>query len=304
MSAVVQCPHCGSEFDFSLRPNAWVRCATCGSTLQVEPSLTAILLSEPGKPCLEPVPNELRGTFRYLRSPRRVTQSTGKSSHTQGGDSSLRDRTCPSCGRPMVLMWDFDLSDEAFPAWVRSSFQVTRLPLLYCWTCPTPNAYLMVSDESIRSFKLDEAKYEENPLAGYTNPPDRCYIQLSPIPSRIEGLVVLANEVGCKALDESAVRDLSKYVGKRLSAWWNWEFSQLGGLPTMVQGEELVQCPNPLCPASGLPTPLLVCHRDYLMRPFAVASGDCFHELAETCSQVIFHICCLCTAIHVGYRCT
>ncbi|MHB0961530.1 MAG: hypothetical protein ACYC1V_34825 [Pirellulaceae bacterium] len=175
---------------------------------------------------------------------------------------------------------------------------------MYCWNCPTPNAYRVISDKSVRPIAIEDVKYEENPLVNYTTIPERAYISLEPIPSRIEGQIVLANEVGCEGLDKSAIRDLSKYSGNRIVAWWNWEFSQIGGLPTMVQGEELILCPNPSCPGSAIPTPLLECHREYLMRPLAVAGGDCFAELAATCTQVVFHVCWLCTTIHAGYRCT
>jgi len=159
--------------------------------------------------------------------------------------------------------------------------------------------------------KLTEKKYdpwndphEQNPFREAPSQFNCKPINLRPIPTVVEALIALAEDVGVARLDDDARSVLSQYIGQDVNSNWDLPFSQFGGLPLVMQGRREIVCPNPKCFASRLTHPYPSFDRRFLMRELAVVTKDALlDEQAFDHAQIAVHICLHCVTLHSEYRC-
>jgi len=167
-------------------------------------------------------------TFRVLARGFRVRPGTRHAKHWQGGPPTHRGVKCSLCKLPLRLIWDIDLGDPEFPEALRERLAPrNRLPIYFCCLCPKATRYHVVSDSTVRTFrpKLTSKDYdpwndphEENPFREAPAQFQRKPITIEPIPTVVEGLIALAEDVGVQRLDDDARRKLSQYVGQEVTS--------------------------------------------------------------------------------------
>lgn len=230
-----------------------------------------------------------------------VKQKTG---HWYGGAPTHRGAKCFTCKKKLRLVWDINLRDKGLPEWLVQSFpKLKRLPLYYCFNCPTATTYQLKTDTAILS--LDPAGHDggdETPYACDSGVPDelpRTPLQLTRIPTAIDALIDLEGEIGLDLFDEAARKMLSRYLGMQQTSTWDVPFSQFGGLPAMVQGHQDIQCPNPKCPS-----PKHQFDRGFHMKELAVVEKEFALGFEWVYAPLAYHICWVCGTIQGNFRCS
>src|SRR5687768_10740000 len=70
--------------------------------------------------------------------------------HWQGGPAYHEGAVCPVCDRPLLLLWDFNCSDQRFRIQGRQRFKhLERLPLYYCWPCCAEMDYRVINQKRV-----------------------------------------------------------------------------------------------------------------------------------------------------------
>lgn len=129
-------------------------------------------------------------------------------------------------------------------------------------------------------------------------------IELERMPTTIDALLCLSDEIPYDDLDEAAQRALGKYLGGKVSSGWDLVLSQVGGRPMIYQRRRDIPCPNGKCPASKLEVPYGESERRYLMKDLAVVHDTEDPHLDQICFQIVYSICRVCFSIRAEYRCT
>jgi hypothetical protein len=223
--------------------------------------------------------------------------------HWQGGPPIHRGAKCQGCKQPLMLIWDIALHDGQFPKFLAEAFApIERLPLYFCAKCGACS-YRLTSEKAIQCFEPDKDG-DESPFAEMPAELDRRRIAFARIPSPVDGILTLEDTIRFEWLDAAAVKVLHEYYGRPIKSTWDMPFSQFGGQPLFTQGHQQIVCPNQKCPASKLEHPYPDLDRDFLMKELAVVEGDADPELQKAYSQIAYHICCTCFAIHSQYRCS
>lgn len=245
-----------------------------------------------------------RNTRRFLNQPYRVLFAKSETGHWHGGPPQHRNARCFVCKKPLRLVWSIDLSDAELPDALRQAFpKLSRLPLYYCFNCPEATTYRVTSETALVC--IDAAGHEggsETPYGSETEVPTelpRLPISLQRIPSAIDGLIVLENELGFDGLDTTAQKELSKFVGRQLDSAWDFVYSQFGGQPPMVQGHWDIPCPDPKCPGISYKS-----RPGFDMKELAVAESDCLTGFQWTYAPLAFHVCWICGTIQGNFRCS
>jgi hypothetical protein len=253
------------------------------------------------------LPKHWRHSTRYMPKGFRCRDAKRKrTNHFSGGEAVHQGSVCSKCKRSLTLFWDVDLSDPQFPAFVSEAFgSIGRLPFYMCWQCLYVS-YRVVAPKEVTLFRLDSycdpLKKEESPYSDSLNVLPRRKVSFEPIPSDVEGILLLEDEVGFDALDAKARGTLDEYYGEPTRRY-NLGISQFGGGIFPYQGRRDLPCPNRKCPASKLVSPYEGV-REFLMRPLAIIDHDFEPELAKEYFQFVYYICCLCCGIRGQYECT
>jgi hypothetical protein len=246
-----------------------------------------------------------RYTSRFIQNPLKPSPGqSGSAMHFLGGPNRLRGAKCAKCSQKLAVLWDIDLADPLIDDDVRRVFNpVVRLPLLMCWQCMALS-YRIVMANSIGVFQddrqLETLEEDESPLESAPVERPRSSFSLQRIPSIDEALLLLSEAVGFDDLDAPGQKRLRSFFGKSVHTPDRETFSQLGGLPRVVQGRHQEPCPNPACPAHM---------REHLtsfefMKELAVVDRDLDETLAEIYFQFHFTICAICFSIGAQYRCS
>jgi hypothetical protein len=260
---------------------------------------------QPDTPWSQPdYPALWQTTLRFIQSAYRVQLGTSKSArHFTGGPPRHRGAKCSKCSRPLALFWDLDLTDPLFDDLIRKRLSpATRLPLYFCWQC-FGVSYAVSSDNSIKVHaddrQLDLLEEFESPLGEFPKERPRLPLKVQKIPSIDEALLQMEQELSMDSLDVEATRRLSSFFGEQINLRWNMQLSQLGGLPKVSQGRQLLPCPSSKCPASDREqTPAIA-----QMKELAVLMGDVDEGLKEAYFDVHYTICPICMSIRAQYGC-
>jgi hypothetical protein len=243
-------------------------------------------------------------TRRFLPQALRVSLSNKKTSHWHGGAPPHRGARCFTCKARLRLVWDINLEDKLFPDSTREAFpKLRRLPLYYCFNCPAATTYQVKSDTAVSCMDPDGHNGgDETPYAGDAKPPmelPRQPICLTPLTSVIDGLVTLESELGLDALDASAQRQLSRFIGHKLDSSWDFVYSQFGGHPPMVQGHWDIKCPNHKCAGRRYEH-----DSAFNMKELAVVEKDGTTGFSWAYAPLAYHICRVCGTIQGNFRCS
>jgi hypothetical protein len=189
--------------------------------------------------------------------------------HEFCGETDLAGATCPHCRRPLTQMLNLDARD---PFLDLTAAGVERLPLLFCWGCPSSRAsfFYELSAERVGPRRL--AAKRVRPSYPYSNYP--CAFPVAPA-----RLVALPREV------QAHLRALNR---RRLAAGQPNDAElprhQVGGEPLLLRTWRIVTCP---------------CCRKRM--PFlAAVADDCLDPRGfsgNPHSQVLFHLCPSCRVV-------
>jgi hypothetical protein len=207
----------------------------------------------------------------------------------------------------LTLLWSVSLEDSLFPDFMREVFAPMEcLPFYMCWKCMSASYY---ADGSTKLTCLP-FDYHSHPIecddSPYQNAPNELpsrRIGFERIPSTIDAILTLKDDVGFDTLDSSARQTLTEYYGEEVRNW-NLIFSQLGGQFLLYQGHPNRVCPNPKCPASKLKHPYGELEVDYLMKELAMLFLNDIPELEKEFFQLVYYVCCTCFSIRAEYQCT
>ena len=245
---------------------------------------------------------------RFMATALRVRYSKKKTRHTSGGPATHKGSKCQKCRRRLGLLWSLDLADPVIPDFVREGFAPAgRLPFYVCWQCMAAS-YAVQSDAQIRCFPFDSY---DNTVEEDESPFDEDIPQESPlqaielerIPTTIDALLCLSDEIEIADLDGSALRALGQYLGGNVNSGWDLVLSQVGGRPMIYQRRRDLVCPNGKCPAHKLEAPYGQSQRRYLMKDLAVVHETEDPHLNQICFQMVYYICRVCFSIRAEYRC-
>jgi hypothetical protein len=179
---------------------------------------------------------------------------------------------------------------------------LNRLPLYYCFDCAEPTVYRCSGASRITPIAVSRAAGEESPfrdLAPETLPSGP--LDLEAIPTPVESLIVLAEQVGFDWLRHKDRAELALYFGSLLAASEHRR-SQFGGLPVLLQGHWDIECPNGRCATHQWGHPRWRRKRYYYMKELAVIDRDCDLGFDMQWAQIAFHICWACNTVHAQYR--
>jgi hypothetical protein len=216
---------------------------------------------------------------------------------------------CGLCKAPLVLFADFDATDQQ----LRGDHGLSRLPLLYCCSCPGPVHYLVSNSGDVTTIPSEEQYIgdllgddfidEECPFTDRPKVIPKGYLTLIEISAELDRLIVPAlTTEGFAALTPSDKQKLAALLGREPVGRWEMYFSQIGGYPNSYQGDEGKPdvCPNPECPLR------LKRGQEFQYRPLAVLDlwDDEFWGLDKDALQIVYHICPGCMCISAQYTCT
>jgi hypothetical protein len=253
-------------------------------------------------------PSLWRHGRRFFAQPARVSSTRKAGRHFSGGPSPHKGSQCPQCKKRLSLLWDLDLSDPLIPVIVRDGFAPsTRLPFYICWQCVAAS-YSLSSNTSMQTFVFDQhneaLKADETPFGEAPVELARRPKALTRIPTTIDALLSLADEIGIDECDKSGRQTLSEFLNHKVESDWDLPISQLGGMPLPNQGHSDRVCPNAKCPASTLEHPYGELVRPYLMKELALIHWRDEPILASACFQLLYLVCGICFSIRAEYHCS
>lgn len=244
---------------------------------------------------------------RFIANPMHVVPTSGKKTrHFTGGPARHAGAKCPECKRPLTLLWDVDLKDKSIPEAIRGGFSpATRLPFYVCLRCLVAH-YLVVSDDRLKCLPFDsyaDPLPDETLFADVPSTLERRGLKLERIPSTIDAIASLADEIGVMSLDDPAQKSLADYCGTENLRDWDLPMSQLGGSPRLGLAHRDYECPNPKCPASDNNPVVHPFFKRFFMKELALIHWCEEPILAKHCFQLMYHICGICFAIRCHYDC-
>jgi len=223
--------------------------------------------------------------------------------HWRGGPPRHEGAECPVCRKPLLLFWDINCRDPRFAGESAELFAgLERLPLYYCCRRPEPTTYRVVSPGRIETFRPSLEAGEESPFRDAPAEFDRRPLHLEPLPRDIENLLAVADRLSFDWLDAAEMERLAEYLGRDRGGIYGAQMSQFGGAPIFRQGNQGIDCPNPICPTHQMGNPHFPNDRKFKMKELAVIADDAGFEMETNCAQIAFHICWKCNTIHAGYR--
>ena len=246
-------------------------------------------------------------SFYYLSRGYRVRVSKhSKYDHWQGGKAYHQGAKCKGCRLPLLLLWDINCQDPRFTDRSERPFgQLKRLPLYYCWRCAGNFSYQVIVPEKIKIIESNcHYQGDDFPYTHFPSQFDRCPIVLEPIPLEVYKLLVIAQELEANSLSTKEKRKVTNWQGRNDRHFELWRH-QFGGLPYLIQGHEIIRCPNKNCKRSGnWIKELAVIHNDpYSGLPMIETLEEARQKGANHWVQVVFHICSQCLTIYVSNRC-
>ena len=240
-----------------------------------------------------------------------IKYQEGGSSHFSGGQASHKGSRCPQCKNKLTLLWDLDLNDELIPDFVRQGFApATRLPFYICWQC-VGAAYSISSDSRLKCYPftrtMDTLGEGESPFCDSPSELERRSVSLERIPTAVEALLNLADNVGFDGFDKPAQSILMKYLKQYKNKYASWDdlsISQFGGQWHEYQSHGNMVCPNPKCPASKLECSVLESDAQYWMKEMALIDWRDEPVLAEHYFLLLYYVCGVCFSVSAHYSCT
>lgn len=247
--------------------------------------------------------NDLRFIMRAYRLLPSKKQTTFQ--HFLGGPAYHQKAGCSKCRRPLTLMWDIDLRDPAIPEHIRQGFApATRLPLYNCWACMC-TGYLVASDTVIRCLDFapstDYINVGDSPFMDSPNELPRRKAAMILVPSKIEGLRALADDIGKRLLDEEGLGILVDYYGP---LGLGVDSSQFGGRPVPYQGINAPVCVNPKCCVYRAYKKEQKIDSEYRMKCLALLSPEDEPSLQPEYFQLMYFVCGVCYCVVSQYHCT
>lgn len=240
----------------------------------------------------------------------------GDSLHWQGGASTYAGASCPLCRMPLLLIWQIDCGAPELERLPGTLFECRLvLPLFYCFCQCTTLSYQVVGSDRIHAIETpDPDPKQAPPYVDFPRTLDRQAIALVPIPTALNNLFVLIQEIGSEEwMTDGDLTMMAKWLGRdvedRPDVWRH----QFGGAPYLVGGHEELLCPNLSCERSRpwvrneirfAMKELAVIHNDpahglplFNSMPHALRGGDIDHW-----TQLVYHICDECLTLRVSMR--
>lgn len=245
-------------------------------------------------------------TRRFMKRGFRVRFGKSAHEHMHGGPVLHDKAKCFTCRKPLRLDWNINLADSRFIGPLRETFQnLERLPLYYCFNCPEATTYQVVSNTSVRCMDSEGTDGgDETPYMCETSVPAELPLKplrLTPLPSAIDALMVLANEIDFEMLDASAQQQIAQFLGREVSMTSDFDISQFGGQLTLPQGQQENNCPNPRCPVKKLP--YYLDGDDFRMKELAVVQQEAVAGFKWVYAPIHYHVCWVCGTLQGNFAC-
>ncbi len=163
----------------------------------------------------------------------RAAQEEGARQHRLGGETQVPGAVCPNCHKPLLTLIDLDAQD---PSLELEGTGLSRLPVLFCWTCPAAQSTVLYQlsdsgDVSLINYQRGEP-VNDFPYENYPRSFPRHAVQLAPL----------------EAQEQTLVHELNTADHPGALAWKHRELAkpqhQIGGEPYLIQPLEEIFCPE------------------------------------------------------------
>jgi len=238
--------------------------------------------------------------------------------HWFGGKPSQAGAECPICRIPLLLIADLDCQVFREREHARLFHELNRLPLYYCWRCAAERlSYRVVRPDKIEVLQNNgQPAGPDFPYRSYPDHFPRTPVKTVQIHYQTAKLLVIQQEIGEEWLSENDKQLLFDGLKSlRHDAFANYDINrhQIGGLVSLIQSHERIQCPNPQCrlhatyyeSSNARMKELAVIHNDPCS---GLPMMEALAELEESSDfnewvQLVYWVCEECLTIAVSNRC-